>query len=75
MTAMPVFSDVAKKRAFMLEHMAHAFHVFARRGYSEGMAGHISLRDPEFPDRFWTNPHVAFPILKTDIEVSDLICL
>ncbi|EXF74229.1 class II aldolase/adducin domain-containing protein [Colletotrichum fioriniae PJ7] len=56
MEAMPTFPNIAEKRAFMLDHMAHAFHVFARRGYSEGMAGHISLRDPEFPDRFWLNP-------------------
>ncbi|KAK1483349.1 hypothetical protein CCUS01_15774 [Colletotrichum cuscutae] len=56
MQAMPTFSDVSDKRAFMLDHMAHAFHVFARRGYSEGMAGHISVRDPEFPDKFWLNP-------------------
>ncbi|KAH6950382.1 putative aldolase [Ilyonectria sp. MPI-CAGE-AT-0026] len=67
MTAMPVFFDVVKKRAFMLEHMAHAFHVFARRGYSEGMAGHISVRDPEFPDKFWTNPlGVHFALLEPE---------
>ena len=40
----------------MLEHMAGAFRVFSRNGYSEGMSGHISLRDPEHLDCFWTNP-------------------
>lgn len=78
MAAMPVFSDVAKKRAFMLEHMAHAFHVFARRGYSEGMAGHISVRDPEYPAKFWTNPYVSILIFIAEGRKSNssvvLVC-
>lgn len=52
----PSFTSVEKQRVYMLNHMAGAFRVFARHGFVEGMAGHISLRDPEFPDRFWTNP-------------------
>lgn len=38
----------------MLEKMALAFRVFARLGYTDGMAGHISVRDPENPHTFWT---------------------
>lgn len=34
--------------------MALAFRVFARNGYTDGMAGHISVRDPENPHTFWT---------------------
>lgn len=45
-----------RKRRWMLEHMAGAFRVFGRNGFGEGMSGHISLRDPEHPDCFWTNP-------------------
>lgn len=52
----PLFSSVEKERRWMLEHMAGAFRVFARKGYCEGLAGHISLRDPEHKDCFWTNP-------------------
>ncbi|KAL4926834.1 class II aldolase/adducin N-terminal [Aspergillus undulatus] len=52
----PKFTDVELQRQHMLNHMAGAFRVFARHGFVEGMSGHISLRDPEFPDRFWTNP-------------------
>ncbi|KAL4920959.1 class II aldolase/adducin domain-containing protein [Aspergillus aurantiobrunneus] len=52
----PKFTDVELQRQHMLSHMAGAFRVFARHGFVEGMSGHISLRDPEFPDRFWTNP-------------------
>lgn len=36
--------------------MAIAFRVFARKGYTEGMSGHISVRDPENIHLFWTNP-------------------
>lgn len=50
--------------------MAGAFRVFARKGYSEGMAGHISMRDPENPHTFWTNPlGRAFGLMRA----SDLV--
>lgn len=52
----PNHTDMDKQRRWMLEHLAGAFRVFARKGYAEGMSGHISLRDPEHPDLFWTNP-------------------
>ena len=56
LAGIPSFTDIDKKRRWMLEHMAGAFRIFARKDYTEGMAGHISLRDPEHPDCFWTNP-------------------
>lgn len=52
----PTFSDPYKKRQWQLEHMAGAFRVFARKGYTEGTAGHISVRDPVDPSTFWINP-------------------
>jgi ribulose-5-phosphate 4-epimerase/fuculose-1-phosphate aldolase len=39
-----------------LTPQAGAFRVFARKGFTEGMSGHISVRDPEHPHTFWTNP-------------------
>jgi hypothetical protein len=33
----PLFSDYDKHRAWMLSHMAGAFRVFARKGFTEGM--------------------------------------
>ncbi|KAL4942450.1 hypothetical protein BDV06DRAFT_211799 [Aspergillus oleicola] len=56
LSGVPKFTDVELQRQHMLNHMAGAFRVFARQGFVEGMSGHISLRDPEFYDRFWTNP-------------------
>jgi hypothetical protein len=68
----PVFESYAAKRKWTLEHLAGAFRVFGRAGYAEGIAGHISVRDPEFNDRFWINPlAVHFSMM----QVSDLICL
>lgn len=55
----PTFNSYERERRWMLEHMAGAFRVFARKGFTEGIAGHISLRDPEHPDCFWTNPYVT----------------
>ena len=43
---------------------------FAERGFDEGVAGHISVRDPILMDHFWLNPlsqHFS------QICVSDLI--
>lgn len=70
--AIPTFDSMNSKRKWLLEHLAGAFRVFGREGYAEGIAGHISVRDPEFPDRFWMNPlAVHFSMMR----VSDLICL
>ncbi|KAL1302033.1 hypothetical protein AAFC00_002482 [Neodothiora populina] len=52
----PKYVSFDAQRRDMLNHMAGAFRVFARKGYTEGMAGHISLRDPENIHTFWTNP-------------------
>ena len=39
---------------WLLERMVLGFRMFARKGYTDGMAGHISVRDPENPRTFWT---------------------
>lgn len=66
----PSFPDLASQRKWQLEHMAAAFRHWDRMGYVEGMSGHISVRDPEFQDAFWTNPiGVHFGML----NASDMI--
>lgn len=52
----PRIDDLYKKRQWQLEHMAGAFRVFARKGFTEGTSGHISVRDPVDPKTFWINP-------------------
>lgn len=52
----PTFSDFEKHRQWIKLHMAAAFRSMGRQGLAEGLAGHISVRDPEHHDRFWMNP-------------------
>lgn len=40
----PTFSDLHDKRAWIRQHMAAVFRFFAKRGYTEGTSGHISVR-------------------------------
>lgn len=50
--------------------MAYVFRVFARNHYTEGTAGHISVRDPIDTHTFWINPlGVHFSLLKA----SDMV--
>jgi ribulose-5-phosphate 4-epimerase/fuculose-1-phosphate aldolase len=60
----------AEERTLRKQELAAAFRLFGRFGFSEGVAGHITARDPEFPDRFWVNP---FGMAFSQIRVSDLI--
>lgn len=40
----------------MKQRMAAAFRLFDRFGFNEGVAGHLTGRDPEHPELFWVNP-------------------
>jgi len=72
MPGVPKFTSHSAQRQWQLEHMAGAFRVFASEGYAEGISGHISVRDPEFEDRFWINPlGIHFGMLKA----SDMVCV
>ncbi|KAH9866314.1 hypothetical protein J1614_008880 [Plenodomus biglobosus] len=66
----PRFTTLEEERLYRKQHLAAAYRIFAARGFDEGVAGHISVRDPLLPDHFWLNP------LSTHfscIRVSDLI--
>jgi hypothetical protein len=52
----PKFSDPYEERAYLKHRLAIAFRVFAQFGLGEGVAGHITLRDPVDPESFWVNP-------------------
>ena len=52
------------------QRLAAGFRLFGRFGFDEGVAGHITARDPERPDHFWVNP---FGMSFRQIRVSDLI--
>ncbi len=52
----PTFSSVDDERAHRKGHLAVAYRLFAQLGYDHWVAGHITVRDPEFPHQFWVNP-------------------
>lgn len=52
----PIFSSLAEERQHRKERLAGALRIFGRLGFGEGVAGHITARDPEYPDHFWVNP-------------------
>lgn len=42
----PTFEDKYKEREYLKGRLAAAFRIFGKNGYDEGVAGHITLRDP-----------------------------
>lgn len=68
----PTHPSFAVHRQWLLERMALAFRVFARKGYTDGMAGHISVRDPEHPHTFWTVGRL--PVIRNSRSDSALAC-
>ncbi len=68
----PQFESVEQERDYLKARLAASCRLFGRFGFDEGVAGHITVRDPEFPDRFWVNQMgVSFKLMR----VSDLICV
>ena len=68
--APPQFATVEEERLHRKQRLAAAFRLFSRFGFDEGVAGHITARDPGRPDHFWVNP---FGLHFGHIRVSDLI--
>ncbi|WP_321884792.1 class II aldolase/adducin family protein [Paraburkholderia bannensis] len=61
---------VAEERRHRQARLAGAFRLFARFGFDQGLAGHITARDPEWHDHFWVNP---LGLHFGRIRVSDLL--
>ena len=66
----PTFDTVEEERAHRKAKLAGAFRMFSKAGLDEGVAGHITVRDPGEPDTFWVNP---FGMHFSMIRSSDLI--
>jgi ribulose-5-phosphate 4-epimerase/fuculose-1-phosphate aldolase len=67
----PSFASVEEERQHRKVRLAAGFRLFSRFGFDEGVAGHITARDPELLDHFWVNP---FGMHFGHIRASDL-CL
>ena len=61
---------IEQERLHRKQNLAAAFRLFSRFGFDEGVAGHITARDPELTDHFWVNP---FGMHFGHIRVSDLL--
>jgi len=59
-----------QERRHRKQRLAAAFRIFGRLGFDEGVAGHITARDPERADHFWVNP---FGMSFKQIRAQDLI--
>lgn len=66
----PVFLSVEEERQHLKQKLAAAFRLFSKFGFDEGVAGHVTARDPEKKDHFWVNP---FGVHFSQIKASDLI--
>jgi ribulose-5-phosphate 4-epimerase/fuculose-1-phosphate aldolase len=67
---LPEFDSVEDERLHRKQRLAATFRLFGRFGFNEGVAGHVTARDPEHPDLFWVNPFgLSFDL----IRASDLI--
>jgi len=70
LATLPRFESIEEERLHRKQRLAGAFRLFARYGFDEGVAGHITARDPEHTDHFWVNP---LGVHFGQIQVSDLL--
>jgi len=66
----PKFDDKLEEREYLKFRLAQAFRIFGHLGFDEGVAGHITVRDPIKTDCFWVNP---FGLHFSLIQPSDLL--
>src|SRR5437763_5300013 len=67
---MPDSRPIDEERAHRKLMLAAGFRLFSKMGFEEGVAGHITARDPELTDHFWVNP---FGMPFAHIRTSDLL--
>ncbi|GAC1598671.1 MAG: class II aldolase/adducin family protein [Myxococcales bacterium] len=68
--SVPEFSSVADHRRHLKERLVGACRAFALQGFDYGFAGHLTVRDPEDPRLYWTNP---MAVHFAQVKVSNLI--
>jgi ribulose-5-phosphate 4-epimerase/fuculose-1-phosphate aldolase len=68
--SLPSFSSAEEERRHRKQRLAAGFRLFSKFGFDEGVAGHITARDPELTDHFWVNP---FGMHFSQIRVRDLL--
>ncbi len=67
---LPKHASVAAHRQHLKERLVGACRAFALQGFDYGFAGHLTIRDPENPGLYWTNP---MAVHFSQVKVSNLI--
>jgi ribulose-5-phosphate 4-epimerase/fuculose-1-phosphate aldolase len=67
---MPTFSSFKEERDYIKQHLVGACRMFAKQKFDYGFAGHLTVRDPEHKNYYWTNP-MAVPF--SAVTISNLI--
>ncbi|EJD44618.1 class II aldolase/adducin domain-containing protein [Auricularia subglabra TFB-10046 SS5] len=68
--APPKFATKLEEREWVKHRLAQAYRIFGHLGYDEGVAGHITMRDPVDTNTFWVNP---FGLHFSSIRAQDLL--
>lgn len=67
---MPSFASADEERRYRKEHLVGACRMFAKQKFDYEFAGHLTVRDPERTNLYWTNP-MAVPF--SAVSMSNLI--
>lgn len=68
--AIPQFRNHAEHRQHLKQRLVAACRAFAIHGLDYGFAGHLTVRDPEWPHLYWTNP---MAVHFKQVKMSNLI--
>jgi ribulose-5-phosphate 4-epimerase/fuculose-1-phosphate aldolase len=66
----PKFESHEEHRQHLKKHLVAACRAFAVHGLDYGFAGHLTVRDPEFANLYWTNP---MAVHFSQVKLSNLI--
>ena len=66
----PQFGSAAEERAYRKQHLVAAVRAFGMHGFDYGFAGHLTVRDPERPELYWTN---AMCVHFSQVRLSNLV--
>ncbi|WP_233835499.1 class II aldolase/adducin family protein [Paraburkholderia sp. ZP32-5] len=67
-----VYENIEDERRHCKLKLAAGFRLLARFGLTEGIAGHVTVRDPEHADRYWVNQYAQH---FSTIHPDDLMCI
>lgn len=66
----PKFNSNEELRLYRKRHLVAACRAFAQQKLDYGFAGHLTIRDPEHPELYWTNP---MAVHFSQVKLSNLI--